>query len=42
MQFIDLKAQQHQQLADGRTLRQAIDQRIEAVLNHANIFWDLR
>ena len=34
MQFIDLAAQQHQRLGDGRTLRQAIDQRIAAVLNH--------
>jgi UDP-2-acetamido-2-deoxy-ribo-hexuluronate aminotransferase len=34
MQFIDLKAQQHQRLADGRMLRDAIDSRIAAVLDH--------
>jgi len=34
MQFIDLKAQQQQQLADGRSLREVIDVRISAVLNH--------
>ena len=34
MQFIDLKAQQRQRLADGRSLREAIDGRIAAVLNH--------
>ncbi|MCP9941494.1 DegT/DnrJ/EryC1/StrS family aminotransferase [Cyanobium sp. ATX 6E8] len=34
MQFIDLAAQQQQRLADGRTLRQAIDARIAAVLDH--------
>jgi UDP-2-acetamido-2-deoxy-ribo-hexuluronate aminotransferase len=33
VQFIDLAAQQ-QQLADGRTLRQAIDARIAVVLDH--------
>lgn len=34
MQFIDLAAQQRQRLADGRSLRQAIDQRLAAVLDH--------
>ena len=34
MQFIDLKAQQRQKLADGRSLREAIDGKIAAVLNH--------
>ena len=34
MQFIDLKAQQQQRLADGRSLREAIDGRIAAVLDH--------
>lgn len=34
MQFIDLAAQQQQQLADGRTLRQVIDARMAAVLDH--------
>jgi len=33
MQFIDLKAQQ-QRLADGRSLREAIDGRIAAVVDH--------
>ena len=34
MQFIDLAAQQRQQLLDGRTIREAVDARIAAVLNH--------
>ena len=34
MQFIDLGAQQHQQLLDGRTIREAVDVRIASVLNH--------
>lgn len=34
MQFVDLAAQQRQLLADGRSLRQLIDQRIAAVLDH--------
>ena len=34
MQFINLAAQQQQRLADGRTLRQAIDARIAALLDH--------
>ena len=34
MQFIDLEAQQQQLLADGRSLREAIDKRIATVLNH--------
>lgn len=34
MQFIDLKAQQQQRLADGRSLREVIDARIAAVLDH--------
>jgi UDP-2-acetamido-2-deoxy-ribo-hexuluronate aminotransferase len=34
VQFIDLEAQQHQPLADGRSLRDAIDARIAGVLNH--------
>lgn len=34
MQFIDLGAQQRQQLQDGRTIREAVDSRIAAVLNH--------
>ena len=35
MQFIDLKAQQ-QRLVDGRTMRELIDERIKAVLDHGN------
>lgn len=34
MQFIDLAAQQRQRLQDGRTIREAVDARIAAVLNH--------
>lgn len=34
MQFIDLEAQQQQLLADGRTLRSAINQSIATVLGH--------
>ena len=34
MQFIDLAAQQRQQLQDGRTVREAVDARIASVLNH--------
>lgn len=34
MQFIDLKAQQQQLLPDGRSLRQAIDSRLAALLDH--------
>ena len=34
MQFIDLAAQQRQLLPDGRTIREAVDSRIAAVLNH--------
>lgn len=34
MQFIDLNAQQQQRLADGRSLREAIDERIASVLDH--------
>ncbi len=34
MQFIDLEAQQQQRLHDGRTIREAVDARIVAVLNH--------
>lgn len=34
MQFIDLAEQQRQQLPDGRTIREAVDARIAAVLNH--------
>ncbi|KZR93755.1 UDP-2-acetamido-2-deoxy-3-oxo-D-glucuronate aminotransferase [Synechococcus sp. MIT S9509] len=34
MQFIDLAEQQRQQLPDGRTIREAVDMRIAAVLNH--------
>ena len=34
MQFIDLAAQQCQQLQDGRTIREAVDSRIASVLNH--------
>ena len=34
MQFIDLVAQQCQQLQDGRTIREAVDSRIASVLNH--------
>jgi UDP-2-acetamido-2-deoxy-ribo-hexuluronate aminotransferase len=34
MQFIDLKAQQQQRLPDGRTLREAVDARIAALLDH--------
>ena len=34
MQFIDLGAQQRQELSDGRTIRDAVEARIAAVLNH--------
>ena len=34
MQFIDLAAQQRQRLPDGRTIRETVDSRIAAVLNH--------
>ena len=34
MQFIDLKVQQQQRLGDGRSLRELIDARIAAVLDH--------
>ena len=34
MHFIDLAEQQRQQLPDGRTIREAVDARIAAVLNH--------
>ena len=34
MQFIDLKAQQRQLLPDGRSLRQAVDARLAALLDH--------
>ena len=34
MQFIDLEAQQRQRLPDGRTIREAVDARMAAVLNH--------
>ena len=34
MQFIDLTAQQCQQLPDGRTIREAVDARIASVLDH--------
>ena len=34
MQFIDLAAQQRQKLLDGRTIREAVDARIAAVINH--------
>ena len=34
MQFIDLAAQQRQRLPDGQTIREAVDARIAAVLNH--------
>ena len=34
MQFIDLAAQQRQQLEGGQTIREAVDSRIAAVLNH--------
>ena len=34
MQFIDLAEQQRQKLPDGRTIREAVDARIAAVLNH--------
>ena len=34
MLFIDLAAQQRQQLQDGRTIREVVDSRIAAVLNH--------
>lgn len=34
MQFIDLAAQQRQLLSDGRLLREVIDARMAAVLNH--------
>ena len=36
MQFIDLAEQQRQQLPDGRTIREAVDARIAAVLNHGH------
>jgi UDP-2-acetamido-2-deoxy-ribo-hexuluronate aminotransferase len=34
MQFIDLKAQQQQLLPDGRSMRQAVDARLAALLDH--------
>ena len=34
MQFIDLEAQQQERLPDGRTIREAVDARIFAVLNY--------
>ena len=34
IRFIDLAAQQRQLLPDGRTIREAVDSRIAAVLNH--------
>jgi UDP-2-acetamido-2-deoxy-ribo-hexuluronate aminotransferase len=34
MKFIDLKAQQQQRLPDGRSLREAVDARIAALLDH--------
>ena len=34
MQLIDLAEQQRQQLPDGRTIRESVDARIAAVLNH--------
>jgi len=34
MQFIDLEAEQRQLLPDGRTIRESVDARIAAVLNH--------
>jgi UDP-2-acetamido-2-deoxy-ribo-hexuluronate aminotransferase len=34
MHFIDLEVQQRQRLPDGRTIREAVDARIAAVLNH--------
>ena len=34
MQFIDLGEQQRQRLPDGRTIREAVDERISSVLNH--------
>ena len=34
MQFIDLTAQQQQRLPDGRSLREAVDARIAALLDH--------
>ena len=34
MQFIDLAAQQREQLPDGRTIRAAVDERIAEVLSH--------
>ena len=34
MEFIDLAAQQRQLLQDGRSIREAVDARIAAVLNH--------
>ena len=34
MHFIDLEVQQRQLLPDGRTIRDAVDARIAAVLNH--------
>ena len=34
MQFIDLAAQQRQRLQNGQTIREAVDCRIAAVLNH--------
>lgn len=36
MQFIDLAAQQRQRLPDGQTIREAVDSRIAAVLNHGH------
>ena len=36
MQFIDLAEQQRQRLPDGRTVREAVDERIRAVLDHGH------
>ena len=34
MQVIDLKVQQEQLLSDGRSLRESVDARISALLDH--------
>ena len=40
MEFIDLKAQQQQITSSGITLRKDINQKISAVLDHADLYWD--
>ena len=41
MQFIDLTAQQCQQLPDGRTIREAVDARIASAPERSRVVFDL-